>query len=153
MLSETPGRRLVLVFGVPPAWPAPDLKGSAPTQNSCFSGLWFRFRAYTLHLVSLASLSVRLSPSSHYTSERLTRPYSGELPACAALSQLANIARLPRSLIGSRPVAALPSSSSVRCRGSFFGHPCLRLHVPFSQGPWLDLHQLALPFTHKYHWT
>jgi hypothetical protein len=37
----------------------------------------------------------------------------------------------------------LPSSSSVRCRGSFFGHPCLRLHVPFSQGPWLDLHQLA----------
>ncbi|MES9901698.1 MAG: hypothetical protein ABW168_03330, partial [Sedimenticola sp.] len=23
------------------------------------------------------------------------------------------------------------------------GHPCLRLHVPFFQGPWLDLHQLA----------
>ena len=48
-----------------------------------------------------------------------------------------------RSIIGSRPAAALPSSSSVRCRGSFFGHPCLRLHVPFSQGPWLDFHQLA----------
>ena len=27
--------------------------------------------------------------------------------------------------------------------GSFFGHPCLRLPVPFSQGPGLDLHPLA----------
>ena len=25
----------------------------------------------------------------------------------------------------------------------FFRHPCLRLHVPFSQRPWLDLNQLA----------
>lgn len=48
-----------------------------------------------------------------------------------------------RSLIGSRPAAALPTSSSLRGRGSFFGHPCLRLPVPFSQGPGLDLHQLA----------
>ena len=67
----------------------------AHTQNSPFSGLWFRFRAYTLHLVILAYLPFQLTPSGHYTSERLTKPYSGELPAFAALSQLANIARLP----------------------------------------------------------
>jgi len=36
-------------------------------------------------------------PFDHYTSERLTRPYSGELPACAVLSQRATIARSPRS--------------------------------------------------------
>ncbi|MEE8093989.1 MAG: hypothetical protein V3T47_07115, partial [Gammaproteobacteria bacterium] len=45
---------------------------------------------------------------SHYTSERLTRPYSGELPASAALSQLANIARLPSPLFFlSAPIALL----------------------------------------------
>ena len=59
----------------------------------------FQIQGYTLHLVTLASLSVGLAPFGHYTSERLTRPYSGELPACAALSQLANIARLPVSFV------------------------------------------------------
>jgi len=54
-----------------------------------------QIQGYTLHLVTLASLSVGLAPFGHYTSERLTGPYSGELPACAALSQLANMARLP----------------------------------------------------------
>ena len=54
------------------------------------------FRAYTLHLVALAYLPFRLLPSVHYTSERLTKPYSGELPDTAALSQFATIARLPR---------------------------------------------------------
>ena len=62
-------------------------------------------QGYTLHLVTLASLSVGLSPFGHYTSERLTRPYSGELPACAALSQLANIARLPACFVVSRPAS------------------------------------------------
>ena len=95
MLSETPGGRLALVFSVPPVSPAPLGTGSAHTQHSPFSGLWFRFRAYTLHLVTLAYLPLQLPPSGHYTSERLTTPYSGKLPAFAALSQLANIARLP----------------------------------------------------------
>ncbi len=99
MLSATPGGRLVLVPSVPSAWPAPSLKGSAHTQNLSFSELWFRFRAYTLHLATLAYLPFQLSPSGHYASERLTRPYSGELPAVAALSQLTNIARLPKPTI------------------------------------------------------
>jgi len=42
-------------------------------------------------------------PSSHYASERLTKPYSGELPAAAALSQLANIARSPKHFINYMP--------------------------------------------------
>ncbi len=40
--------------------------------------------------------SLRALPSGHYASERLTRPYSGELLALPVLSQLANIARLPK---------------------------------------------------------
>ena len=96
MLSATPGGRSALVFSAPPAWPAPGLKGSAHTQNLSFSELWFRFRAYTLHLAALVYLPFRLLPSGHYASERLTRPYSGELTALAALSQLTNIARLPK---------------------------------------------------------
>ncbi len=40
-------------------------------------------------------LPFRLSPSGPFASERLTKPYSGELPASAALSQPAHIARLP----------------------------------------------------------
>ena len=67
------------------AWPAPDLRGSAHTQNSSFSGLCVGFRAYTLHLVALAYLSPRLSPRSQFTSERPTTPYSGELAAVAVL--------------------------------------------------------------------
>jgi len=67
-----------------------------PTPNiQSFSELRFRFRAYTLHLVVHTSLTFQLTPSDHYVSERLTTPYSGELPAFAALSQLAPIARLP----------------------------------------------------------
>ena len=81
MLSETPGGRLALAFNVPPVLPAPLETRSAHTQDSPFSGLRFRFRAYTLHLVILAYLPFRLAPSGHYVSERLTKPYSGELPA------------------------------------------------------------------------
>ena len=51
---------------------------------------------YTLHFAAHPYLPFRLLPSCHYASERLTRPYSRELPAAAVLSQLANIARLPR---------------------------------------------------------
>ncbi len=119
MLSATPGGQLALVCIVPPAWPAPCLRGSAHTQNKRFSGLRFRFRAYTLHLAALACLPFRLSPSSHYTSERLTRPYSGELPASAALSQLANIARLPRQFLMFRPPSLL-TTQVVPTVGSFF---------------------------------
>jgi hypothetical protein len=78
-----------------------------PHPKYVFSGRWFRFRAYTLHLVALAYLPFRLSPSGHYTSERLTRPYSGELPASAALSQLAHIARLPSHSLIFRPAGLL----------------------------------------------
>ncbi len=31
---------------------------------------------------------------------------------------------------------------SVLVNMSFFGHPCLQLHIPLFQGLWLDLHQL-----------
>jgi hypothetical protein len=86
-----------------------SLVGCSHTQNLSFSELRFRFRAYTLHLAALAYLPFQLSPSGHYASERLTRPYSGELPASAALSQLANIARLPAHHL------------------SFGLHPCARL--------------------------
>ena len=68
---------------------------SSPTWYRGSSGLRVRFSAYTLHLVALASLPFRLTPSGHDASERLTRPYSGELPASAALSQRTHIARLP----------------------------------------------------------
>ncbi len=70
---------MALVFCVPPVLPAPLGTGSAHTQNSPFSELRFRFRAYTLHLVTLAYLPLQLAPSGHYTSERLTTPYSGKL--------------------------------------------------------------------------
>jgi hypothetical protein len=30
------------------------------TQNQCFSGLWVRFRAYTLHLARLADFPIPL---------------------------------------------------------------------------------------------
>jgi len=95
MLSATPGGRLALVFSAPSVSPAPDEMGSAHSLNSRFLGAMCQIQSCTLHLVSHAYLPVRLAPSGHYTSERLTKPYSGELPACAVPSQLANIARLP----------------------------------------------------------
>ena len=58
---------------------APERFGPHPKRYK-FSELWFRFRASTLHLAAHASLPFRLLPSSYYASERLTRPYSGELP-------------------------------------------------------------------------
>ncbi len=45
-----------LVISVLPVSPAPYHRGSAHSQNSSFSGLRGRFRAYTLHLVVLANL-------------------------------------------------------------------------------------------------
>ena len=74
----------------------PDRIGSFPRWN--LLGALFRIQG-----VHPSPRATRLSsrPACAFrslsTSERLTRPYSGELPACAVLSQLANIARLPRS--------------------------------------------------------
>jgi hypothetical protein len=45
MPSETPEGRSALVIDALPAWPAPDLTGSALSQNTCFSGLCVGFRA------------------------------------------------------------------------------------------------------------
>ena len=95
MLSVTPGGRSALVCRAPPISPAPILKGSARSPTLCFSGLWGRVKAYTFHLVTRAYLPAQLSPSGHYTSKRLTRPYLGELPADAALSQLATLPGFP----------------------------------------------------------
>jgi len=73
----------------------PEGIGSLPKYS--LLGARFQIQGNTLHLVSLAYPTVGLSPSGRYTSERLTRPYSGELPAGAVLSQRATIARSPRS--------------------------------------------------------
>ena len=54
--------------------------GDRPTPKMrIFSGLRLRFRAFTLYLDALAYLLLKLLLSDNYTSERLTRPYSGEL--------------------------------------------------------------------------
>jgi hypothetical protein len=87
----TVGTRLLRAFRI--ACTRHDGLGSLPKFT--FLGAMCQIQSDTLHLVSHAYLPVRLAPSGHYTSERLTKPYSGELPACAVPSQLANIARLP----------------------------------------------------------
>ena len=69
----------------------------AHTHNSPFSELRFRFRASTLHLVILAYLPLQLAPSGHYTSERLTTPYSGKLLRFHGSFTVGNIARFPLS--------------------------------------------------------
>ena len=59
-----------------------------------------QIQGYTLHLVTLAYFPFRLTPSSHFTTERMTNPYSGgpvrymQIP-----SQQATIARLPIFLV------------------------------------------------------
>jgi hypothetical protein len=62
MLSETPGGRSALVTHAPPTWPTPDLKGSALTQTTCFSGLRCRFRAslFTSRYALIFPSSLRL---------------------------------------------------------------------------------------------
>jgi hypothetical protein len=72
MLSGTPGGRFLLVYSAIPVSPAPNPKGSARSQNSSFSGLWVRFRAYTLHLAKLATLLSRSLATG-----RLSTPYPG----------------------------------------------------------------------------
>jgi hypothetical protein len=49
-----------LVISALPVSPAPQHKGSAPSQNQTFSGLRGRFRAHTLHLVVLANLLLNM---------------------------------------------------------------------------------------------
>jgi hypothetical protein len=56
MLSETPGGQITLVHIALPGSPALTSTRSALSQNSVFSGLWGRFRAFTLHLAGLANL-------------------------------------------------------------------------------------------------
>jgi hypothetical protein len=69
-----------------------------------FSGLWFRFRASTLHLAALVSLPFRLLSSCHYTSERLTGPYSGEFPVSGSLTVCTHCQVNPLLLLAIPPV-------------------------------------------------
>ncbi|MBL7189638.1 MAG: hypothetical protein ISS70_25190 [Phycisphaerae bacterium] len=71
------GVGFVLVCSVLAAWPAPNGRGSAHSQNTVFSGLRVRFRASpftSLHLLLLLSVNYLQVVS---TTERLTTPYSG----------------------------------------------------------------------------
>ena len=72
MLSETPGCRLALVHNAPSVSPAPLRKRSARSQNQCFSGLWVRFRAHTLHLARLAHFHIQRE--IHYRAVDYTLP-------------------------------------------------------------------------------
>ena len=71
------GVGFALVFNALAAWPAPTLRGSARSQNYLFSGLCVRFRATPF--TSLLSLICPwpFSRPDSYTTERLTKPYSG----------------------------------------------------------------------------
>jgi len=71
MLSGTPGCRKPLAYSAISVSPAPTIKGSAHSQNVCFSGLRGRFRAYTLHLARLAYL---LSQKIRYRAVDWTLP-------------------------------------------------------------------------------
>lgn len=73
MLSETPGCRIILAFNALPVLPAPKMKGSARTQNSLFSGLRGRFKAYTLHLAKLMYHQLIW----RYSTGRFAKPYPG----------------------------------------------------------------------------
>jgi hypothetical protein len=73
MLSETPGTGKSLSYNVPCPWPACWYTQSAYSQTfTNISGLWGRFRAYTLHLVELPMLI-------HTGSGRLDLPYPERL--------------------------------------------------------------------------
>ena len=72
------------------------MRGSALSQYLTFLGAMCQIQDYILHLVTLACLPFRLTPFSHYTTERMINPYSGG-PVCYMQipSQQATIARLP----------------------------------------------------------
>ena len=78
-----------------------------PHPKFAVLGAMCQIQGYTLHLVTRAYLPFRLTPSGQSTSERLTRPYSGELPAYAVLSQL--------TAVPGYPIFTLPSSVTL-CR-------------------------------------
>ena len=83
-------------------------------------GALCQIQGYTLHLVSRASLPIRLTPSGHYASERLTRPYSGELPANAVLSQLAPLPGYPGLTSGfGQQETFRPSASGLNWKVSY----------------------------------
>jgi len=100
----------------------PEGIGSLPKYS--LLGARFQIQGNTLHLVSLVVLTVGLAPSGRHTSERLTRPYSGELPAGAVLSQRATIARSPRSCDAT--FRAVGPGPGLTCNARSIGAPLLR---------------------------
>ena len=101
-----PGVQLELVFqrlkvrwvhSAPPVLPAPTLKGSARPQNNVVLGATCQIQGSSPSPRHTHDLLYDITSFRRYTSERLTRPYSGELPARAVLSQQATIARLPNA--------------------------------------------------------
>ncbi len=76
------GGDFALVFIALITWPAPLSIGSAHSQNIELLGAMCQIQGYTLHLDVLVFPSFRKMihfPFSRYTTERLTRPYSGGL--------------------------------------------------------------------------
>ena len=92
-----------------PAWPAPKMRGSAHSPKFRSLGAMCQIQGYTLHLVTLAYLSIQIPPSKHYTNERLTKPYSWG-PLCP--SQQRTSARLP--------IKKLVSKSRKKIRGFLY---------------------------------
>ncbi len=87
------------------AWPAPAWKGSARSQIQRFSGLCVRFRATPF--TSLLSLFLlRAFAFSRYTTERLTRPYSGRPTRSRGLL-------LDRQPLPGCPIPPLPIGSRI----------------------------------------
>ena len=74
MQSLTPGRRLHACLHRTRRLACAQIEGISTTQNSLFSELCFRFRAYTLHLAELASFFLfrHLPFFSHSATGRLT---------------------------------------------------------------------------------
>ncbi len=81
MLSVTPGYRFRACPYRTRRMACARIEGISTTQNSLFSELCFRFRAYTLHLVELVSfpLPAFFAVFSYSTTGRLTRPYPERL--------------------------------------------------------------------------
>jgi hypothetical protein len=120
------GKRLVNI--ALPASPAPKSRGSAHSQNAAFSGLWVRFRAYTLHLAKLVILLFW-----SYTTGRSTNPYPGGLQLTLSLSTTNHLQVRTSGRQGS---FWLPSCHQVPLQNRTSGfpiHPALRSN--FSSPP------------------
>ena len=127
MQSLTPGRRLHACLHHTRRLACAQIEGISTTQNSLFSELCFRFRAYTLHLAELASfffLFRHLPFFSHSATGRLTRPSPERLVRpCRLPPRLATIAGLPYPAtscsLRRRPCIQARHFGS-RLRGTFF---------------------------------